>query len=155
MLKLRPYQEAAKAAVYEHIRTRDDNPCVVIPTGGGKTPVIASTCKDAATRGTGRDAACGGAGVAGGGGGNRGDGARSGRGGGSGEGGGGRGGSGFGDMSDAQRQQMRERMQNMSPQQRAEFFGGRGGGGRGGRGRGAWGQLAGRPGLSAAAGRAL
>ncbi len=71
-----------------------------------------------------------------GGGGNRGDGARSGRGGGSGEGGGGRGGGGFGDMNDAQRQQMRERMQNMSPEQRAEFFAGRGGGGRGGRGDG-------------------
>ncbi len=71
-----------------------------------------------------------------GGGGTRGDGARSGRGGGSGEGGGGRGGGGFGDMNDAQRQQMRERMQNMSPEQRAEFFAGRGGGGRGGRGGG-------------------
>jgi DNA repair protein RadD len=47
MIQLRPYQEAAKAAVYEHLRTRDDNPCAVIPTGGGKTPVIASICKDA------------------------------------------------------------------------------------------------------------
>ncbi len=32
---LRPYQEAARTAVYNHLRTRDDNPCVVIPTGGG------------------------------------------------------------------------------------------------------------------------
>jgi DNA repair protein RadD len=47
MLHLRPYQEAAKAALYEHLRARADNPCVVIPTAGGKTPVIASTCKDA------------------------------------------------------------------------------------------------------------
>jgi DNA repair protein RadD len=47
MLLLRPYQEAAKAAVYDHLRARDDNPCVVIPTAGGKTPVIASLCKDA------------------------------------------------------------------------------------------------------------
>jgi DNA repair protein RadD len=47
MLHLRPYQEAAKAALYDHLRTRDDNPCVVIPTAGGKTPVIASVCKDA------------------------------------------------------------------------------------------------------------
>jgi DNA repair protein RadD len=47
MLLLRPYQEAAKAALYDHLRTRDDNPCVVIPTAGGKTPVIASVCKDA------------------------------------------------------------------------------------------------------------
>jgi DNA repair protein RadD len=47
MLLLRPYQEAAKAALYDHLRLRDDNPCVVIPTAGGKTPVIASVCKDA------------------------------------------------------------------------------------------------------------
>ncbi|MBX3399527.1 MAG: DEAD/DEAH box helicase family protein [Gemmataceae bacterium] len=44
---LRPYQQDAIAAVYDHLRTRDDNPCVVIPTAGGKTPVIASICKDA------------------------------------------------------------------------------------------------------------
>src|SRR6516165_7323064 len=49
MLLLRPYQEAAKAAVYDYLRARDDNPCVVIPTAGGKTPVIASVCKDAVT----------------------------------------------------------------------------------------------------------
>jgi DNA repair protein RadD len=47
MLHLRPYQEAAKAALYEHLRARADNPCVVIPTAGGKTPVIATVCKDA------------------------------------------------------------------------------------------------------------
>jgi DNA repair protein RadD len=50
MMLLRPYQEAAKAAVYEYLRVRDDNPCVVIPTAGGKTPVIASLCKDAVGR---------------------------------------------------------------------------------------------------------
>jgi DNA repair protein RadD len=47
MLTLRPYQEAAKHAVYDHLQSRDDNPCVVIPTAGGKTPVIATICKDA------------------------------------------------------------------------------------------------------------
>jgi len=47
MLTLRPYQEAAKAAVYDYLRTREDNPCVVIPTAGGKTPGMASICKDA------------------------------------------------------------------------------------------------------------
>ncbi|HEX8875511.1 MAG TPA: DEAD/DEAH box helicase family protein, partial [Phycisphaerales bacterium] len=46
-MNLRPYQSEAIAAVYEHLRTRDDNPCVVIPTGGGKTPVIATICRDA------------------------------------------------------------------------------------------------------------
>jgi DNA repair protein RadD len=47
MIRLRPYQEEAKAAVYSYLRNHDDNPCVVIPTAGGKTPVMASMCKDA------------------------------------------------------------------------------------------------------------
>lgn len=47
MLTLRPYQDEAKSAVYDYLRNRDDNPCVVIPTAGGKTPVMASICKDA------------------------------------------------------------------------------------------------------------
>ena len=48
-LELRPYQREAIDAVYEHLRSRppDNNPCVVIPTGGGKTPVIATICRDA------------------------------------------------------------------------------------------------------------
>jgi len=40
----------AVQAVYEHLRTRDDNPCVVIPTAGGKTPVMATICRDAVQR---------------------------------------------------------------------------------------------------------
>jgi DNA repair protein RadD len=51
---LRDYQHAAVEAVYDHLRARDDNPCVVIPTAGGKTPVIATICKDAVTRWDGR-----------------------------------------------------------------------------------------------------
>jgi len=47
MMILRDYQQAAVEAVYDHLRTRDDNPCVVIPTAGGKTPVIATICRDA------------------------------------------------------------------------------------------------------------
>jgi DNA repair protein RadD len=47
MMQLRPYQQEAVTAVYEHLRARDDNPCIVIPTGGGKTPVIATICRDA------------------------------------------------------------------------------------------------------------
>lgn len=46
-MQLREYQLQAIDAVYTHLRTRDDNPCVVIPTGGGKTPVIATICRDA------------------------------------------------------------------------------------------------------------
>ncbi|MEN0021048.1 MAG: DEAD/DEAH box helicase family protein, partial [Planctomycetota bacterium] len=54
MLTLRDYQLGAKQAVYDHLRTRTDNPCVVIPTGGGKTPVMASICKDAVELWSGR-----------------------------------------------------------------------------------------------------
>ncbi|HMO12066.1 MAG TPA: DEAD/DEAH box helicase, partial [Actinotalea sp.] len=54
MLTLRPYQHEAKHAVYDHLRVRDDNPCVVIPTAGGKTPVMASVCQDAVTLWSGR-----------------------------------------------------------------------------------------------------
>ncbi|QDU71060.1 DEAD/DEAH box helicase [Mucisphaera calidilacus] len=53
-MQLRPYQSQAVAAVYEHLRTRDDNPCVVIPTAGGKTPVMATICRDAVTQWDGR-----------------------------------------------------------------------------------------------------
>lgn len=53
-MQLRPYQIAAVDAVYEHLRERDDNPCVVIPTGGGKTPVISTICRDAVTQWNGR-----------------------------------------------------------------------------------------------------
>ncbi|HMQ16943.1 MAG TPA: DEAD/DEAH box helicase family protein, partial [Phycisphaerae bacterium] len=51
---LRPYQREAVDAVYEFLRTRDDNPCVVIPTAGGKTPVMATICRDAVQRWGGR-----------------------------------------------------------------------------------------------------
>ncbi len=54
MLALRPYQLEAKAAVYDHLRSRDDNPCAVIPTAGGKTPVMASICQDAVSMWQGR-----------------------------------------------------------------------------------------------------
>ena len=47
MLTLRPYQHEAVQSVYQHLRDHDDNPCVVIPTGGGKTPVMATICRDA------------------------------------------------------------------------------------------------------------
>jgi len=34
-------------AVYDYLRNRDGNPCIVIPTAGGKTPVMATICRDA------------------------------------------------------------------------------------------------------------
>jgi len=54
MLTLRPYQREAVQSVYRHLRERDDNPCVVIPTGGGKTPVMATICDDAVSQWNGR-----------------------------------------------------------------------------------------------------
>lgn len=53
-MQLRPYQSRAVEAIYHHLRTRDDNPCVVLPTGSGKTPVIATICRDAVTHWNGR-----------------------------------------------------------------------------------------------------
>jgi len=54
MITLRPYQQESVDAIYQSLRESDDNPCVVIPTGGGKTPVIATVCKDAVGRWNGR-----------------------------------------------------------------------------------------------------
>ncbi len=53
-MQLRPYQQEAVEAVYQYIRTKDDNPCVVIPTAGGKTPVMATICRDAVQQWNGR-----------------------------------------------------------------------------------------------------
>jgi DNA repair protein RadD len=53
-MQLRPYQREAVDAVYEFLRTRDDNPCVVIPTAGGKTPIMATICRDAVQTWNGR-----------------------------------------------------------------------------------------------------
>ena len=54
MISLRPYQSTAVEAVYRHLRDHDDNPVVVIPTGGGKTPVMATICDDAVRKWNGR-----------------------------------------------------------------------------------------------------
>jgi DNA repair protein RadD len=54
MISLRPYQSAAVESVYRHLRDHDDNPVVVIPTGGGKTPVMATICDDAVRKWDGR-----------------------------------------------------------------------------------------------------
>ena len=54
MLTLRPYQQAAVDAVYQYLRQHDDNPCVVVPTAGGKTPILATICRDAVVQWGGR-----------------------------------------------------------------------------------------------------
>ena len=53
-MQLRPYQSEAVQAVYDHLQHRDDNPCVVIPTAGGKSLIIAQICSDAVLRWGGR-----------------------------------------------------------------------------------------------------
>jgi len=53
-MQLRPYQRDAVDAVYRHLRERDDNPCVVLPTGAGKSLLLATICSDAAERWGGR-----------------------------------------------------------------------------------------------------
>ena len=47
MLELRPYQKEAVEAVYTALRNTDDNPCVEIPTAGGKSLCIAKIATDA------------------------------------------------------------------------------------------------------------
>ncbi len=53
-MQLRDYQQAAVNAVYDYLRTKDGNPCVVLPTGSGKTPVLSTICHDAAKKWDGR-----------------------------------------------------------------------------------------------------
>ena len=54
MYTLRPYQQDAVDAVYRHLREKDTNPCVVIPTAGGKSLCLAQVAKDAVTKWSGR-----------------------------------------------------------------------------------------------------
>jgi DNA repair protein RadD len=45
-LILREYQRHAVEALWKHVRTREDNPCIVLPTGAGKGVVLAQMAKD-------------------------------------------------------------------------------------------------------------
>ena len=53
-LVLRPYQNEAVQAVYKYLANHDDNPCVVMPTGTGKSLVIAQIATDAVQKWHGR-----------------------------------------------------------------------------------------------------
>ena len=53
-LVLRPYQNEAVQAVYKYLANHDDNPCVVIPTAGGKSLCIAQIATDAVQKWHGR-----------------------------------------------------------------------------------------------------
>jgi DNA repair protein RadD len=46
-MKPRHYQAAAVNAVWAHLRSREDNPCIVLPTGSGKSIVLAELCRQA------------------------------------------------------------------------------------------------------------
>lgn len=48
-MQLRPYQRAAVDSTWNYLRARDGNPCIVIPTGGGKTLVLAELIRHALT----------------------------------------------------------------------------------------------------------
>lgn len=53
-MQLRPYQQAAVDAVYEHLRSKETNPCVVCPTGCGKSIILAQIAKDSVEKWNGR-----------------------------------------------------------------------------------------------------
>ena len=53
-LKLREYQQAAVNAVWKHLREKDNNPCVVLPTASGKSCVLAEVAKEAVENWNGR-----------------------------------------------------------------------------------------------------
>ncbi|WP_168565127.1 DEAD/DEAH box helicase [Crateriforma spongiae] len=53
-MKLRGYQQAAVDAVYAHLRRRNDNPVAVLPTGAGKSLVLAKIASDAVGQWNGR-----------------------------------------------------------------------------------------------------
>lgn len=54
MIELRPYQQEAVDAVYDFLRAKDTNPCVVAPTASGKSLMMAQIVTDAVTRWNGR-----------------------------------------------------------------------------------------------------
>lgn len=53
-MQLRDYQQSAVNHVYAYLKQESGNPCVVIPTAGGKTPIIATIAHDVAVRWGGR-----------------------------------------------------------------------------------------------------
>lgn len=51
---LRHYQQTAVDKIYDYLREKSGNPCVVLPTGSGKTPLLATLCRDAVQNWDGR-----------------------------------------------------------------------------------------------------
>lgn len=53
-MQLRPYQQAAVDATYDFLRNQSGNPIIVLPTGSGKSIILAQIVKDAVTLWNGR-----------------------------------------------------------------------------------------------------
>lgn len=53
-MELRPYQATALAACWDYLRARPGNPALVLPTGAGKSPLMAAIARDAHTQWNGR-----------------------------------------------------------------------------------------------------
>ena len=53
-MQLRPYQQQAVDAAYQYLRNKDGHPVIVLPTGAGKSIVLAQIVKDAVTQWNGR-----------------------------------------------------------------------------------------------------
>lgn len=47
MIVLRPYQQRAIDQLYDWFTKNEGNPCLVLPTGAGKSHIVAALCKDA------------------------------------------------------------------------------------------------------------
>ena len=47
---LRPYQRAAVDSAWAYLRAQPGNPCIVLPTGAGKTIVLAELIREALTQ---------------------------------------------------------------------------------------------------------
>ncbi|HBG28607.1 MAG: hypothetical protein A2Y10_08675 [Planctomycetes bacterium GWF2_41_51] len=54
MIELRPYQKQAVDACYDYMRKSTGNGCIVLPTGSGKSVVLAQMCSDAVSLWDGR-----------------------------------------------------------------------------------------------------
>ncbi|KAF1711093.1 DNA helicase [Pseudoxanthomonas kalamensis DSM 18571] len=46
-MQLRPYQSAALSTCWDYLRNRTGNPAIVLPTGAGKSPLMAAIARDA------------------------------------------------------------------------------------------------------------
>ena len=49
-MKLRDYQQRSIKLLYEWLEANEGNPCLVLPTGSGKSHIVAALCQDALTQ---------------------------------------------------------------------------------------------------------